>query len=114
MSMDMNRVNIRTRDGQKGFIQMNYRALCENALTGFRAHGRGVILVEVEQHNPDLELVPYDFLPRAGLAKILDDLDTAHEGQLIRDYNPETELVIVFAWEEGKRTNFDSYRVRQG
>jgi len=111
--MNVNRVNIRTRDGQIGFVHMNHRLLSESALGGFEAHGRGAILVEVDQHDPDKEMVPLEFLPRARLAKLIADLDTAREGDLIRDYDPARELVIIFGWEEGARTIMDSYRVKQ-
>jgi len=106
-------VNIRTRDGQIGFVHMNHRTLSECALGGFRAHGRGVVLGDVGQHDPDKEMVPYDYMPASGLAELVPGLETAREGDLLRDYDPGTEFVLAFAWQEGRRANLDSYRVRR-
>jgi len=105
-------LDLRVRDDQLGFIKMNHQALSECSTEGFERYGRGVVLVDVEQHDQDMAIVPYDFLPTIDLAKIMTDLEASKEGELLRDYDPEVELVIVFAWWEGKkRINFDSYRI---
>jgi hypothetical protein len=106
------RFNLRTRDGQLGFIRANLRELSECASEGFERYGKGAILVDVESHDTGKAMVSYDFMPKHDLSNVITDLEGSHEGRLVRDYDPAGELVVVFAWWEGKtEMKLDSYRI---
>lgn len=102
---------MKTRTEQLEFIQLNVNALSYCAWQGFQTHGRGVVCVPVDEHNEATQMVPFDFLPEREAAKIVTDWHQNRESRLVAEYDPKTEVVVLFAHSgTGERFNVDCYR----
>jgi hypothetical protein len=106
---------MRTRAEQLDFIRLNLNALAFCAWQGYQANGRGVVCVLVDEHNENTQLVPFDFLPDGEAAEMVKDWRQNRESQLVAEYDPTTEVVVMFGHtKEGREDyfNVDCYRFR--
>jgi hypothetical protein len=72
-----------------------------------------MICVVCEQHNEILRTVPYDFLPAAKAAELIESWDDSRERRLVAEYDPDLEVDVSFLSQEtGGRTKVDTYRIR--
>lgn len=106
---------MKTRAEQLDFIRLNLTALAFCAWQGYQARGRGAVCVLVDEHNEATRMVPFQFLPDAEAAKLLPDWRKNRESQLVAEYDPTKEVVVLFGHsKEGLEDRFDvdSYRFK--
>ncbi len=107
---------MKTRTEQLDFIKLNLNALAYCAWQGYQAKGRGVVCVLVDEHNEATRMVPFDFLPEGDAAKMVRDWRRNRESKLVAEYDPTTEVVVMFGRTASKgaedRFDVDCYRFK--
>jgi hypothetical protein len=101
---------MKTRDDHIEFLKLNHLSVAATAWNGFQEKGRGVIVVLCDQHDEMMRTVPFDFMPEGDLAKMIKPWKGSKEGKMISDYDPEKEVVIMFARSQWERHDTSCYR----
>jgi hypothetical protein len=72
-----------------------------------------MVCVLPDLHNELLHQVPFDFMPGADAAKLIDSWEGSREKQMVAIYDPEKEVVICFIRKgEDEGTEVDCYKIQ--
>ena len=94
-----------TRAEHFAFVRLNGPQISARAWERYQEAGPGMICVMCEEHNEALRMVPYEFLPAAQAAKLVESWGG--------EYDPDLEVIVCFlSQEHGERTKVDTYRIR--
>jgi len=103
---------MKTRDEHIEFLRLNLPAIAACAWTGFQAKGRGLILVDCNQHDEAMRTVPFDFMPEQNVSKLIDPWYGTKEARMIAEYDPKIEIITGFYRSDEDRQDFDCYRLK--
>ena len=102
-----------TRAEHIAFVRLNGPQISARAWQRYQEAGRGMICVMCEEHNEALRMVPYEFLPAAQAAKLVESWEGSREQRLVAEYDPDLEVIVCFlSQEHGERTKVDTYRIK--
>ena len=102
---------MKTRTEHGEFILHAITDLAACAWNGFLANGRGFVMVDCDQWDENLRMVPFQFLPIPVARKIVHGWSKCHEKRMVQQYDPEREIVVMFARTTGpQKYDLDTYR----
>jgi hypothetical protein len=92
---------LRERQTDMAWIRENLPTFWSTARTGYDAWGRGAIVVNIAPRPPG-EGYPYGY----ALQTELDLGENERVKQMVRDYNPQQELVVVLLKSEERNSTY--------
>ena len=102
---------MKTRIEHGEFILHSMTDLAACAWNGSQASGRGFVIVDCDQWDENLRMVPFQFLPLPQARKIVRGWSQSHEKRMVLQYDPDREMVVMFSRTTGpNKYDLDTYR----